>query len=59
MYKKFFNVKDNIKPGRGRINFVQAKRYNNIKPKREVEDLATILISVNYASEKKKEKGRL
>ena len=46
--KRFYKYK----PGREVEKFVQAKRYNNIRLKREVEDLAKILISVNYAFKK-------
>ena len=46
--KRFYKYK----PGREVEKFVQAKRYNNIRLKREVEDLAKILISVNFAPKK-------
>ena len=46
--KRFYKYK----PGREVEKFVQAKRFNKHRLKREVEDLAKILISVNYAFEK-------
>ena len=44
--KRFYKYK----PGREVEKFVQAKRYNNIRLKREVEDLAKILISAQRKS---------
>ena len=46
--KRFYKYK----PVREVEKIVQAKRYNNIRLKREVEDLAKILISVNFAPKK-------